>query len=52
MCGRYTLYKNTEYLFRRFGIGDVDISVSENFNVSPGQKMPVITYAKSGKTQI
>ena len=52
MCGRYTLYKNTEYLFRRFGIGDVDISVSENFNVSPGQKMPVITYAKSGNRQI
>lgn len=41
MCGRYGFYKNDEFS-ERFGIDVGDIDLTDNYNVAPGQTMPII----------
>jgi putative SOS response-associated peptidase YedK len=50
MCGRYTLYQ-TEDLKDRFNLVTKPlIRVSDNYNVAPGQYMPIITRGEKGNT--
>ncbi len=49
MCGRYTLHKTAEELSRRFDVSLTDDIFPENYNVAPGQVMPVITQDESGR---
>lgn len=42
MCGRYTLHQSTDKLRKRFNLARVPSDVHENYNVAPGQIMPVI----------
>ncbi len=42
MCGRYTLHQTAENLARRFNLASVPGHIPENYNVAPGQIMPVI----------
>lgn len=48
MCGRYGFYKNDEF-GERFGVDLGDIDLSDNYNVAPGQTMPVILDRGEGK---
>jgi putative SOS response-associated peptidase YedK len=52
MCGRYTLHQKTEDLATRYNLATIPDSISKNFNVAPGQVMPVITESESGKPTI
>ena len=52
MCGRYTLHQKTEDLAKRYNLATIPDSISKNFNVAPGQVMPVITESESGKPTI
>lgn len=49
MCGRYTLHKKAEEIAERFGLKTVPPDIHENFNVAPGQTMPVIVEDESGR---
>ncbi len=42
MCGRYTLNQKTEALKDYYHLKTVPIDLSSNFNVAPGQFMPVV----------
>lgn len=42
MCGRYTLHKKVDELAKRFNLATVPKDIPENYNVAPGQIMPVI----------
>lgn len=42
MCGRYTLYQSEENLAKRYNLATIPESIRQNFNVAPGQLMPVI----------
>ncbi len=48
MCGRYTLHAQAEEIAERFGVDDILQGYRENYNVAPGQIMPVITEDESG----
>lgn len=47
MCGRYTLQR-TDELADRFGLVTVPDDLRANYNVAPGQIMPVITQDEDG----
>ena len=49
MCGRYTLYKKIDILAERFNVAKVAYDINANFNVAPGQIMPVITQNETGR---
>lgn len=51
-CGRYTLHQKTDDLAKRYNIATVPAHISENYNVAPGQIMPVVTAEASGTTQL
>jgi putative SOS response-associated peptidase YedK len=42
MCGRYTEYSSKDDLLVRYGISRTSAKISKNYNVAPGQFMPVI----------
>lgn len=50
MCGRYTLVK-TEKLKDRFNLAKTVPDMHANYNVAPGQQMPVITVDENGTTK-
>jgi putative SOS response-associated peptidase YedK len=52
MCGRYTLHKKVDELAKRFNLASVSKDISENYNVAPGQVMPVITESDDGKRHL
>lgn len=52
MCGRYTLHKKVDELAERFNIAKVPEGLHANYNVAPGQIMPVITEAEDGKREL
>jgi putative SOS response-associated peptidase YedK len=49
MCGRYTLHQKAENIAKRFNLATVPQKLSENFNVAPGQTMPVIREDETGR---
>lgn len=49
MCGRYTLHQKTDAIAKRFNLARTPAIVSENYNVAPGQLMPVITEDEQGR---
>lgn len=52
MCGRYTLHQKAENIAKRYGVADGSATIRENFNVAPGQLMPVITEDDNGKREL
>ncbi len=52
MCGRYTLHKKVDELAARYNLATVPKDIHANFNVAPGQIMPVITEAEDGKRSL
>lgn len=52
MCGRYTLHKKAKDLAKRYNLATVQKNIQENFNVAPGQIMPVITADQSGEPHL
>ena len=42
MCGRYTLHKKVDELAERYNLASVPADIHVNYNVAPGQMMPVI----------
>lgn len=42
MCGRYTLQTKAEDLAKRYNLARFPHNIHENFNVAPGQQMPII----------
>ncbi len=52
MCGRYTLHKKAKDLAKRYNLATVPKDIQENFNVAPGQIMPVITEDETGNRQL
>jgi putative SOS response-associated peptidase YedK len=52
MCGRYTLHQNPHAIGKRYKVTDVPESIHENFNVAPGQQMPVVVSDESGKPKM
>src|SRR5689334_11165341 len=51
MCGRYTLHQKAEKLAARFGLQDSLEELRDNYNVAPGQFMPVVT-SENGKREL
>lgn len=51
MCGRYSLYESSN-LEARYGLKHTTIMAEANFNVSPGQFMPVIIYENGNKVAV
>ena len=49
MCGRYTLHKKVDEIAKRYNLATVPRDIPENYNVAPGQIMPVITEDESGR---
>jgi len=49
MCGRYTLHQKVEDIAKRFNLATIPTDIHENYNVAPGQLMPVITEDESGR---
>jgi putative SOS response-associated peptidase YedK len=49
MCGRYTLHQKTEKIAKRFNLATTPDKIAENYNVAPGQIMPVITEDEQGR---
>ena len=52
MCGRYTLHKKASDLAKRYNLATVPKDIHDNFNVAPGQIMPVITADESGEPHL
>lgn len=48
MCGRYTLHKKADDIAKRYNLAMAPKDVQENFNVAPGQIMPVVTDSGDG----
>jgi len=48
MCGRYTLHQKTKDIAKRFNVAAPQ-DIHDNFNVAPGQIMPIITQTESGR---
>lgn len=51
MCGRYTLHKKADELAKRYNLARMPHDIRENFNVAPGQTMPVIVW-EDGERQL
>jgi len=51
-CGRYTLHQKAEALAKRYNLASVPNGLRENFNVAPGQIMPIITEVEDGKWKL
>lgn len=51
MCGRYTLHKKIDELAERYNLAQVPDGIRANYNVAPGQIMPVIT-EEDGKRRL
>lgn len=49
MCGRYTLHQKAEHIAARFNLASVPNHITENYNVAPGQTMPVIHQDDMGR---
>lgn len=49
MCGRYTLHQKNEKIAKRFNLAVAPDTIHENYNVAPGQMMPVITEDEQGR---
>jgi putative SOS response-associated peptidase YedK len=53
MCGRYSLYTtNPDYLSDRFQLAEKPADLHENYNVAPGQMLPVIVQGEDGKRRV
>jgi len=52
MCGRYTLHKKAKVLAKRYNLATMPNDMQENFNVAPGQIMPVITADELGQPHL
>ncbi|MFL5664263.1 MAG: SOS response-associated peptidase [Ktedonobacteraceae bacterium] len=52
MCGRYTLHKKAKDVAKRYNLATVPKAIQENFNVAPGQIMPVITADELGQRHL
>lgn len=52
MCGRYTLHKRADELARRYNVAQFPHELKDNYNVAPGQQMPIITNNNSGDPQL
>ena len=52
MCGRYTLHKKADALTKRYNLATAPEGLRDNFNVAPGQIMPVVTEAENGKRKM
>lgn len=48
MCGRYTLHQKVDVLAKHYNLTRVPVDIHENYNVAPGQIMPVITKDENG----
>ena len=48
MCGRYTEYNTEDDLAVRYGLMRTPPKLSKNYNVAPGQFMPVVTMGDNG----
>jgi putative SOS response-associated peptidase YedK len=51
-CGRYTLHKTPKELANYYNLATVPKDIPANFNVAPGQIMPVITEDDMGKRHL
>ena len=51
-CGRYTLHQKTEALAKRYNLASVPDGLRENYNVAPGQIMPIIIEGEDGKWKL
>ena len=52
MCGRYTLHQKVDDLAKRYNLANVPTGIRENFNVAPGQQMPIIIQDESGANKL
>lgn len=52
MCGRYTLQTKADKLKKHYNLATIPHDVRENFNVAPGQIMPVITETNDSKPKL
>lgn len=52
MCGRYTLHKRADELAQRYNVAQFPHELKDNYNVTPGQQMPIITADASGAPQL
>lgn len=52
MCGRYTLHQNPHDLGKRYKAASVPEGIHDNFNVAPGQQMPIVVSDEAGKPKI
>lgn len=49
MCGRYTLHKKTKDILKHYNLANFKFKdIRENYNVAPGQTMPVVTKVEDG----
>ncbi len=47
MCGRY-VFTNTDQLQRRFAVAQLPLDLSPQYNVAPGQTLPVVVAGEAG----
>lgn len=52
MCGRYTLYEPPDKLAEKYLLDKLPGQIRFNYNVAPGQIMPVITESEDGKRHL
>lgn len=52
MCGRYTLHHRADEIAERYNLASVPAGVHENYNVAPGQIMPVIRADETGRPRL
>lgn len=52
MCGHYTLHQKAKDLAKRYNLATLPNTIQENFNVAPGQIMPVIITDESGQPRL
>jgi putative SOS response-associated peptidase YedK len=48
MCGRYTLHQKSKDISKRFNVAAPQ-DIHDNFNVAPGQIMPIVTETEAGR---
>lgn len=49
MCGRFTLTRNADELVETFDVPDLTFDYAPNFNVAPGQAVPVLAQDRKGR---
>lgn len=52
MCGRYTLHVKADELAERYNLAQFSHELHDNYNVAPGQQMPVVTADESGERHL